>query len=216
MLLVIPVMVRNDDKRETWQVVPSGIPAMMERWAMAKDNRIIEASTERGPKRQRLTFGTLSRANGEQYQLDAEVLASVLAEFGGKVPKDRLSDFASQLFSGQRALAMRDPQFLPLTEADREPSIKQILEKLIHIENYIESERAEKESASQHTPRVPKYAKVKRRWVATWKLVKPRIGSGDWSTIQTIDWLERSHPRLKVSEEILSDIIRAGEFGLLD
>lgn len=65
------------------------------------------------------------------------------------------------------------------------------------------------------TPRLPQKPFMKRRWKETWKYV--RAGTIKVKPYKEIcEWLERMHPDLRCSPETLSDIIRAGEKGLLE
>ncbi len=76
------------------------------------------------------------------------------------------------------------------------------------------SEATEQLEATE-APRVPTYPSTLARWRATWDAVcgmrKRGKPLGDM-----IEWLNRTHPEMAVSEKTLSDICEAGEAGLLD
>lgn len=70
----------------------------------------------------------------------------------------------------------------------------------------------------QETPRVPRRPADRRRWKAIWRKVKGEAEKGK-SVKAIADWLKTSavaNPNLPCSADTLSDIIRAGEAGLLD
>lgn len=74
----------------------------------------------------------------------------------------------------------------------------------------------DEKTSSAPQPRVPGRGKDRRRWVATWRAIRPQVERGKaYNEIAT--WLRKTHPAdLACSADILADIIRAGEAGLLD
>lgn len=64
-------------------------------------------------------------------------------------------------------------------------------------------------------PRVPKRGAPLRRWRATWLAIGPLLKKAT-PYAKICDWLQKMHPELACSPDILADIIRAGEAGLLD
>ena len=63
--------------------------------------------------------------------------------------------------------------------------------------------------------RVPNKPKVIARWYETWLKVKGEADRGRTNRYIS-DWLQRVHPELKASPELVGDIIAAGRRGLLN
>ncbi|HZU07164.1 MAG TPA: hypothetical protein VFB73_14455 [Chloroflexota bacterium] len=63
--------------------------------------------------------------------------------------------------------------------------------------------------------RVPRRLRDRVRWQATWHVVKAQWRQGRRLTA-IADWLARAHPELRCSADVLADIVRAGEAGVLD
>ena len=63
-------------------------------------------------------------------------------------------------------------------------------------------------------PRVPKRLKDLTRWRTTWPTVKSQYERGE-GYLEMARWLEKTHPKLAVSSDVLADIIRAGVAGKL-
>ena len=74
----------------------------------------------------------------------------------------------------------------------------------------------EKESGGgDDKPRVPERGQDLRRWKRTWRVLK---GKEEYlhSYQEISKWLKKMHPNLAYSADIVADIIRAGDAGLLD
>ena len=65
------------------------------------------------------------------------------------------------------------------------------------------------------TPRVPSRAADLRKWGATWSLVRGQVRNGS-SYEAMAAWLARLHRDLAYSPQVLADIVRAGQAGLLE
>ena len=79
---------------------------------------------------------------------------------------------------------------------------------------YVDGDESRTEDIKGKT-RVPTKTSVVKRWRETWRSVK-----GMWNTTQNYTeitgWHNKVHPKLKCSVEVMADIIKAGEAGLLD
>ncbi len=63
-------------------------------------------------------------------------------------------------------------------------------------------------------PRVPKQSKIRARWVAAWRYVKHMYYEG--KSYREMSVALRKIKRIQMSADVLADVIRAGEAGLLD
>jgi len=64
-------------------------------------------------------------------------------------------------------------------------------------------------------PRVPKRGPDKTRWKYLWKKIKPMVEKGE-NMEMILSWLDKMHPKLPHSRDVIYDIIKAGAAGLLD
>jgi len=69
--------------------------------------------------------------------------------------------------------------------------------------------------SSKKEPRVPTRPADRRRWKATWKHIKGLVKQGK-SYVEISKWLTDRHKELACSPDIVADIVRAGEAGVLD
>jgi len=72
--------------------------------------------------------------------------------------------------------------------------------------------QGEAEDERAPSPRVPTRLSHKRRWQAIWLKVKPQVGQMNYAAMA--DWVNKT-TILKVSPDVLAEIIRAGDAGLL-
>jgi len=76
-------------------------------------------------------------------------------------------------------------------------------------------EREVKESAPRKQPRVPTRQRDFARWCACWRKIKPKWRLGK-NYYEIREWLNAQDSDLEFSEDVLAEIIKAGEAGLLE
>jgi hypothetical protein len=73
----------------------------------------------------------------------------------------------------------------------------------------------DRDALEEEKPRVPSRPKDRQRWQAIWLKVQAQWRQGKRYE-QMSQWLNKMHPELNCSPDILADIIRAGEAGRLE
>ena len=71
-------------------------------------------------------------------------------------------------------------------------------------------------SPSSNSIYVPKRPKDLTRWRAIWQKVKGEYRKGELSYAEMATWVKRLHPALDPSPDLIGNICRAGDAGLLD